>query len=168
MAQANLLLPKAPRRRQSSRVHDVQVTVRCSDQRCSCDGLVIKCDSGQTMTATFAKNCCESEKMARRAWEGKGQPGELVRELLIEAVEKSFGAVVAILRVHRLEILTDNGGAYIAADTRSVANSLGLTPVNTPVAAYKATAWPRASSTRSNVTMWHPWTCAMQTPCWRN
>ena len=71
--------------------------------------------------------------MAWRAWEGKGLPGEPVREMLIEAVEKRFGAVEAIPTGHRLEFLTDNGGAYIAADTRSVARSLGLTPVNTPV-----------------------------------
>ena len=56
-----------------------------------------------------------------------------MREMLIEAVEKRFGAVEAIPAQHALEFLTDNGGAYIAADTRSVARSLGLTPVNTPV-----------------------------------
>ena len=56
-----------------------------------------------------------------------------MREMLIEAVEKRFGTVEAIPAGHRLEFLTDNGGAYIAADTRSVARSLGLTPVNTPV-----------------------------------
>lgn len=32
-----------------------------------------------------------------------------------------------------LEFLSDNGGAYIAADTRAVARSLGLKPINTPV-----------------------------------
>jgi putative transposase len=79
MAQAGLLLPKAPRRRQSS------------------------------------------------------LPGEPVREMLIEAVEKRFGAVEAVPTDHRLEFLTDNGGAYIAADTRAMARSLGLMPVNTPV-----------------------------------
>ena len=54
MAQAGLLLPKAPRRRQSSRVHDGQVAVGHSDLRWCSDGLEIKCDSGQTVTATFA------------------------------------------------------------------------------------------------------------------
>ena len=32
-----------------------------------------------------------------------------------------------------LEFLSDNGGAYIAHDTRRIARSLGLTPINTPV-----------------------------------
>jgi len=133
MAGNGLLLPKAPRRRQSSRVHEGRVAVARNDLRWCSDGFEIKCDSGQTVTATFAKDCCDREVMAWRAWEGKGLPGEPVREMLIEAVEKRFGHVEAIPRDHALEFLSDNGGAYIAADTRSVARQLGLKPINTPV-----------------------------------
>ena len=71
--------------------------------------------------------------MAFRAWVGKGPPGEPVREMLIEAVEKRFGAVEALPAGHVLEFLSDNGGAYIAHDTRRIARQLGLTPINTPV-----------------------------------
>lgn len=133
MAQARLLLPKAPRRRQSSRVHEGKVAVTQSDLRWFSDGLEIKCDSGQTVTATFTKDCCDRDVTAWRAWEGKGLPGEPVRDMLIEAVEKRFGTVEAVPASHGLEFLTDNGGAYIAADTRSVARSLGLKPINMPV-----------------------------------
>lgn len=35
--------------------------------------------------------------------------------------------------MHTLEFLTDNGGAYIAEDTRRIARLLGLKPINTPV-----------------------------------
>jgi transposase InsO family protein len=133
MDQAGLRFPKAPRSRQSSRVHEGQVAVGRSDLRWCSDGLEIQCDSGQTVTDTFAKDCCDREVMAWRAWEGKGLPGEPVREMLIEAVERRFGAVEAVLAGHRLEFLTDNGGAYIAHETRAVARSLGLLPVNTPV-----------------------------------
>ena len=56
-----------------------------------------------------------------------------MREMLIEAVEKRFGSVEAVPVDHRLEFLSDNGSAYIAADTRAVARSLGLKPINTPV-----------------------------------
>jgi transposase InsO family protein len=133
MAQAKLLLPKAPRRRQSSRKHEGRVAVARSDLRWCSDGLEIKCDSGQTVTATFAKDCCDREVIAWRAWEGKGLPGEPVREMLIEAVERRFGTVEAVPVNHYLEFLSDNGGAYIAADTRSLARSLGLKPINTPV-----------------------------------
>lgn len=133
MAHAGLLLPKAPRRRQSARTHEGTVSVTSSDLRWCSDGLEIKCDSGQTVTATFAKDCCDREVMAWRAWEGKGLPGEPVREMLIEAVERRFGTVEAVPAGHRLEFLSDNGGAYIAADTRALARSLGLQPINTPV-----------------------------------
>jgi len=85
------------------------------------------------VTATFTKDCCDREILAYRAWEGKGLPGELVREMLIEAVEKRFGNVEAIPGTHVLEFLSDNGGAYIAAETRQSARQLGLKPVNTPV-----------------------------------
>jgi transposase InsO family protein len=130
---ANALLPRAPRRRHSSRKHDGKVIVAASKTRWCSDGFEIKCDSGQTVTATFAKDCCDREVMAWRAWEGKGLPGEPVREMLIEAVEQRFGAVDAIPEGYTLEFLTDNGGAYIAHDTRRIARSLGLTPLNTPV-----------------------------------
>ena len=133
MAGNALLLPKAPRRPQSSRVHTGIVSVQASDTRWCSDGFEIKCDSGQTVTATFAKDCCDREIMAFRAWEGKGLPGEPVREMLIEAVEKRFGAVEAMPANHQLQFLSDNGSAYIAHETRRVARSLGLTPVNTPV-----------------------------------
>lgn len=133
MAGNGLLLPKAPRRKQSSRLHTGKVAVSASDQRWCSDGFEIKCDSGQTVTATFAKDCCDREIMAWRAWEGKGLPGEPVREMLIEAVEKRFGSVESVPRGHTLEFLSDNGGAYIAAQTRQMARSLGLKPINTPV-----------------------------------
>lgn len=133
MAKAGLLLPKAPRRRHSSRPHDGVVAVDRSDLRWCSDGFEIKCDSGETVTTTFAKDCCDREVMAWRAWEGKGLPGEPVREMLIEAVERRFGAIEAIPEDHVLEFLSDNGGAYIAAHTRSMARQLGLKPINTPV-----------------------------------
>ena len=133
MAANALLLPKAPRRPQSSRAHTGTVSVQVSDTRWCSDGFEIKCDSGQTVTATFAKDCCDREIMAFRAWEGKGLHGEPVREMLIEAVEKRFGAVEAVPADHLLLFLTDNGSAYIAHETRRIARSLGLTPVNTPV-----------------------------------
>lgn len=133
MAAHALLLLKAPRRRQSSRPHEGKVAVAHSDVRWCSDGFEIKCDSGQTVTATFTKDCCDREILAFRAWEGKGLPGEPVREMLIEAVEKRFGDIDGIPATHTLEFLSDNGGAYIAAETRQIVRQLGLKPVNTLV-----------------------------------
>ena len=133
MGRHQLLLPKAPKRRHSSRVHDGQVSVPMSNMRWCSDGFEIKCDSGETVTATFAKDCCDREILAWRAWEGKGLPGEPVRDMLVEAVERRFGSVEAMPQECELEFLTDNGSAYIAHETRGVAKSLGLKPINTPV-----------------------------------
>ncbi|WP_375137503.1 IS3 family transposase [Roseateles depolymerans] len=132
MAEHALLLPKAPKRTASSRRHDGTVAVTTSNTRWCSDGFEIKCDSGETVTATFVKDCCDREIMAWRAWAGKGLPGEPVKEMLIEAVERRFGSVEGVPS-QRVEFLTDNGGAYIAADTRRIARSLGLEPINTPV-----------------------------------
>lgn len=133
MARHRLLLPKAPKRRYSSRVHDGQVSVPMSNMRWCSDGFEIKCDSGETVTATFAKDCCDREILAWRAREGKGLPGEPVRDMLVEAVELRFGTVEAMPQGCDLEFLTDNGSAYIAHETRRIAKSLGLKPINTPV-----------------------------------
>lgn len=62
-----------------------------SNMRWCSDGFEIKCDSGQTVTATFAKDCCDREILAWRAWEDKGLAGEPVRDMLVEAVEQRFG-----------------------------------------------------------------------------
>jgi putative transposase len=133
MAEHGLLLPRAPKRHQSSRPHDGKVAVPQSDLRWCSDGFEIACDSGETVTATFTKDCCDREILAWRAWLGKGLPGEPVREMLIEAVEKRFGCVEAVPDKPELEFLTDNGGAYIAHETRRIACSLGLKPITTPV-----------------------------------
>ena len=71
MAVHALLLPKAPRGRQSGRPREGKVAVAHSDVRWCSDGFEIKCDSGQTVTATFTKDCCDREILAYRAWEGK-------------------------------------------------------------------------------------------------
>ena len=127
------LLPKTPRRRQLSRLHEGKVEVPSSDQRWCSDGFEIKCDSGQTVTATFAKDCCDREILAWRAWEGKGLPGEPVRKMLIEAVEKRFGTVKSVPGGHALEFLSNKGSAYIATRTRRMARALGFKPINSPV-----------------------------------
>ena len=133
MASNGLLLKKALRRRQFSRLHMGKAAVNASDQRWCSDGFEIKYNSGQTVTATFTKDCCDREIMAGRAWQGKGLPGEPVREMLIEAVKKRFGDVENIPANHMLEFLSDNGSAYIATQTRQMARSLVLKPINTPV-----------------------------------
>lgn len=64
MAGNALLLPSAPRCRQSSRPHEGKVEVDHSDTLWCSDAFEIKCDSGQTATATFTKDCSDREMMA--------------------------------------------------------------------------------------------------------
>jgi putative transposase len=133
MAANQLLLPKSSKRRSNNRRHEGVVSVAQSDRRWCSDGFEIKCDSGQTVTTTFTKDCCDREVIAWRAREGKGLEGEPIREMLIESVEKRFGNVEAIPPGYSLEFLSDNGGAYIADKTKETAKNLGITLIYTPV-----------------------------------
>ncbi len=54
-------------------------------------------------------------------------------EMLIEAVEHRFGSVEAVPAAHALQFLSDNAGAYTAAETRALARAPGLKANNTPV-----------------------------------
>jgi putative transposase len=135
MKQHCLLLPKAPKRRASSRPHEGMVAVPEPDRRWCSDGFEIACDNGQVVTRTFAKDRCDREIIAWRAWSGRGLLGELepVREMLTEAVEKRFGKVDAGPAILELEFLNDGGGACRAHETHAIAMQLGLTPIHTPI-----------------------------------
>lgn len=69
--------------------------------------------------------------MAWPAWQGL--PEEPVREMLIESVEKRFGAVKALPEGCQLVFITGNGGAYLARETRAIACALGFKILTTPV-----------------------------------
>lgn len=131
MKENRLLLPKAPKRPLSSRVHDGVVSVAESNQRWCSDGFEIACDNGEVVTGVFMKDCCDREIIAWRAWGERGLPGEPVRDMLVEAVEARFGQ--ASVGSAKLEFLSDNGGAYRAHETHALARALGIEPVHTPV-----------------------------------
>ena len=126
-----LLLPKAPKRPDSGRLHDGVVAVAQSNQRWCSDGFEIACDNGEVVTGVFMKDCCDREIIAWRAWAARGLPGELVRDMMIEAVEARFGQ--ASVGSAKLEFLSDNGGAYRAHETHALARAMGLEPIHTPV-----------------------------------
>jgi putative transposase len=56
MKQHHLLLPKAPKRRASSRPHEGKVAVPEPNTRWCSDGFEIACDNGQVVTGTFTKD----------------------------------------------------------------------------------------------------------------
>jgi putative transposase len=127
-----LLLPKAPKRPVSARVHDGVVAVVESNRRWCSDGFEIGCDNGDVVTGVFLKDCCDREIISWRAWSSRGLPGEPVRDMLVEGVEARFGQAKVGEGVE-LEFLSDNGGAYRAKDTHALAKDLGIRPVHTPV-----------------------------------
>jgi transposase InsO family protein len=59
-----------------------------------------------------------------------GIGGSDVRDIMLEAVETRF---VGLCVMSMIEMLTDNGSAYTARDTRIFAYQLGLKPCFTPV-----------------------------------
>ena len=91
MKASGLLLPKAPKRPARSRVHYNVVSVGESNQCWRADGFEIACNNGEVVTWVFMKDCRYREIIAWRAWAERGLPGELVRDMLVEAVETQFG-----------------------------------------------------------------------------
>lgn len=128
----HLLLPKAPKRVASTRVHDGVVAVTQSNRRWCSDGFEVSCDNGEVVTGVFLKDCCDREIISWRAWSSRGLPGEPVRDMLIEGVEIRFGQTRTSTDIE-LEFLSDNGGAFRAKDTHALAKELGIKPVHTPV-----------------------------------
>ena len=139
----SLLLPKAPKRPVSSRVHNGVVAVDEPNQRWCSDGFEKACDNGEVVTGVFMKDCCDREIIAWRAWAERGLPGEPVRDMLVEAVEARFGQ--ASVGSIRLEFLSDNGGASGPMKRTLWCAHLGLNRCTCRYAARSRTALLKAS-----------------------
>ncbi|OJX06909.1 MAG: hypothetical protein BGO72_09090 [Burkholderiales bacterium 70-64] len=59
-----------------------------------------------------------------------GIDGNLVRDLMVEAIEARFGAAGP---PDAVEWLTDNGSPYVAGETRRFARQIGLVPLTTAI-----------------------------------
>lgn len=79
----------------------------------------------------FIIDAFDREIIAWMAVANAGISGSDVRDMMLEAVEKRFGATRAL---QAIEHLSDNGSAYTAKDTRLFAQAINLTPCFTPVA----------------------------------
>ncbi|KKN63828.1 hypothetical protein LCGC14_0498120, partial [marine sediment metagenome] len=78
----------------------------------------------------FVLDACDREIIAWLAAANAGISGEMVRDLMVAAVERRFGTTKT---PHPVEWLSDNGSAYIAADTADTATALNLKQLFTPV-----------------------------------
>ena len=129
MREHRLLLTRSPRRG-ADRRHEGRIGVEHSDTRWCSDALEIRADNGERIRLAFSLDCCDRELMSWVAVVNAGIDGDLVRDLMLEAVEYRFGAPQA---PKPIQWLSDNGSPYIAADTRGFARELGLIPLTTPV-----------------------------------
>ncbi|NIF51262.1 IS3 family transposase [Burkholderia sp. Ax-1724] len=126
----SLLLQRRPSPPRPQRRHDGKVAVAKRNQRWCSDGFEFHCDNGEPLRVTFALDCCDREAMSWAATTG-GHSGDVVRDVMLAAVENRFGNVLKTPA--EIKWLTDNGSGYTAHRTRSFASSIGLKPLTTPV-----------------------------------
>lgn len=129
MREHRLLLQRHTGRPVDTRRHDGRIAVSQSNRRWCSDGFEIGCDNRERVRVAFALDCCDREAMSWVATTG-GIDGDLVRDLMVEAVEARFEAATP---TQPIEWLTDNGAPYIARDTRRFARELGLEPLTTAI-----------------------------------
>lgn len=129
MRQQNLLLTRSTGRgRQPS--HDGKVITLRSNLRWCSDVFEISCWNGEALRIAFVLDTCDREVISWVA-NTRGISGEMVRDLMVEAVEARFGPVPRTPQ--RIEWLSDNGSCYTAHETVGHAFALGLIPCFTPV-----------------------------------
>lgn len=114
----------------SDHAHDGKVVTLRSNLRWCSDGFEFTCWNGEVVRGAFLIDACDREVIAWRAVANAGIAGADVQDMMLEAVEARFGTHRAPQPV---EVLSDNGSAYTAKDTRVFARQLGLTPCFTPL-----------------------------------
>ena len=130
MKREGLLLTRSTGRRKG-RLHDGKVVVMRSNLRWCSDAFEVACWNGEIIRVVFAIDAHDREVLTWHAVAGGGISGSMVRDLMLEAVERRFGTIKAL---HPVEWLSDNGSPYTAKETIDFAAALGLVPCFTPVA----------------------------------
>jgi transposase InsO family protein len=105
------------------------ITLRSNLRWCS-DGFEIACWNGQVVRVAFALDCCDREIISHVATTG-GITGEMVRDLMVESVERRFGPAAQL--PHAVEWLSDNGSCYTARETLAFAQDMGFISCFTPI-----------------------------------
>jgi transposase InsO family protein len=129
MRQASLLLQPHTSRR-PIRAHEGTVVAPASNRRWASDGFEIPCWNGEVVRVAFAIDTHDREVMAWVATAGAGISGEMIRDMMLECVERRFDAVRT---PEPVQWLADNGSAYTAGETVDFATALNLIACFTPV-----------------------------------
>ena len=122
-----LLLPRYSGK--PTRTHDGRVIMNRSNLRWCSDGFEIACWNKERIRLAFSMDCCDREIMSYVATTG-GISGDMIRDLMAESIESRFGSRSRL--PHRIQWLSDNGPAYIARETKSFAQMVGLEVCTTP------------------------------------
>ena len=123
-----LLLARHTGRRRP-REHDGSVVTLHSNIRWCSDVLEFTCWNGEVVRVVFALDCHDREVMSWIATTA-GISGEMIRDLMVECVERRFATPRA---PHPVQWLADNGSIYAATRTIDIALALNLNPCFTPV-----------------------------------
>jgi transposase InsO family protein len=129
MRMASLLLQPCTGRR-AIRAHEGVVIAPASNQRWASDGFEIPCWNGEVVRIAFAIDTHDREIMAWVATSGGGISGEMIRDIMLDCLERRFDALRA---PHQVQWLADNGSPYTAAETIEFATALNLVACFTPV-----------------------------------
>lgn len=111
------------------RVHEGTVQMLRSNLRWCSDAFEIACWNGERVRVAFSMDCCDREIMSYVGTTG-GICGDMIRDLMAEAIEARFGAVDRLPM--RIQWLSDNGPAYVAHETQRFARMMGLVVCTTP------------------------------------
>ena len=128
MAQNGLLLQRYTGR-PPGRLHEGRIITIRPNLRWTSDSFEIACWNGEVLRVAFALDTCDREVMAWCA-SSSGVSGEMVRDLMLESVERRFGTACT---PQPIQWLSDNGSAYRAHETIDFAIRVGLVPCFTPV-----------------------------------
>ena len=111
------------------RSHEGTVITLQSNMRWCSDIFEISCENKERIRVAFAMDCCDREILSYIATTG-GITSEMVKDLMIEAIEYRFGFINKLSR--GIEWLSDNGSAYTARATYEFAAMIGLKVCTTP------------------------------------
>jgi transposase InsO family protein len=111
------------------RAHDGKVITLQSNIRWCSDALEFTCWNGEIVRVAFALDCHDREIIGWLATTA-GISGEMIRDMMVQCVERRFASERA---PHRVQWLTDNGSTFAARKTIDIAVALNLEPCFTPV-----------------------------------
>jgi putative transposase len=128
MKKHGLLLERHTGRRRAREHHGQIMTIRSNCRWCS-DALEFTCWNGEVVRVAFALDCHDREAISWVATTA-GISGEMIRDMMVQCVEKRFGTIRA---PHPVQWLSDNGSIFAAHKTIEIALALNLAPCFTPV-----------------------------------